>query len=123
MTLPSVIERYLSAYNKGDVAALVGCVDEGIVFENISNSGPSTAIEGREAFARLAAEAATMFTSRNQSVRTAVVSGNMVALEVDWSGTPANDIGPMKAGVSVAIRGASFITITNGKIVRIVDIS
>jgi ketosteroid isomerase-like protein len=47
----------------------------------------------------------------------------MVALEVDWNGTPVVDLGPMKTGVAVTMRRASFITIANGKLVRIVDVS
>jgi ketosteroid isomerase-like protein len=101
----------------------LACVDNAIVFENVSNTGQSIKIEGREMFAQQVEQAATVFASRHQSVRTAVVSGDMVALEIDWTGTPAVDFGPMKAGETVSIRGASFITIANGKLVRIVDIS
>ncbi len=64
-----------------------------------------------------------MFTERRQAVRTAVVDGDLVALEVDWTGIPAIDLGPMKAGKQFTLRGASFITIDNGKIGRIVDLS
>jgi hypothetical protein len=42
-------------------------------------------------------------------------------LEVDWTGTPAIDLGPTKAGEQVAMRGASFMTIADGKLTRIVD--
>ena len=123
MTLPTIIKSYLDAYNRKDVAALVDCVADIVVFENVSNAGQSLKIEGREAFAELAGQAATMFASRNQTVRTAVVNGDDIALEVDWTGTPAVDLGPMQAGVEIVMRGASFMTIANGKIVRIVDLS
>lgn len=123
MTLPTIIQSYLDAYNCGDVAALVNCVADTVVFENVSNTGHSMKIDGRIAFAELAEQAARMFASRHQSVRTAVVDGDHVALEVDWTGTPAVDLGPMKAGEQVTIRGASFITIADGKLARIVDLS
>lgn len=64
-----------------DVAALVDCVAEDVVFENVSSAGQSMRIEGRETFAQLASKAASMFESRSQTVRTAVVSGDMVRLE------------------------------------------
>ena len=64
-----------------------------------------------------------MFAARHQAVRTAIVAGDQVALEIDWTGTPAVDLGPMKAGEPVALRGASFITIADGKLSRIVDLS
>jgi hypothetical protein len=79
--------------------------------------------EGKEAFAQLATQAVTMFASRRIAVRTAVINGDSVALEVDWVGTPTVDLGPMKAGVEKAMRGASFITIADAKLIRIVDLS
>ncbi len=80
-------------------------------------------IEGRAAFAELAGQAATMFTTRRQAIRNAVVDGDRVALEVEWTGTPAIDLGPMKAGEQVDMRGASFMTIAGGKLTRIMDLS
>ncbi len=121
--LPAIIQSYLDAHNRKDVAALVACVAGDIVFENVSNAGQSMKIEGRAAFAELPEQAATMFTIRRQTVRNAVVDGDRVALEVDWTGTPAIDLGPMKAGEQVALRGASFMTIAGGKLTRIVDLS
>lgn len=123
MNLPQIVETYLDAYNRMDVEALVACVSDGIVFENVSNAGQSLRIEGREAFAQLAGQATGLFQSRAQSVRSAVVDGGSVALEIDWTGIPAVDLGAMKAGETVAMRGASFLTIADGKLVRIVDLS
>ncbi|MBY0520619.1 MAG: nuclear transport factor 2 family protein [Sphingomonas sp.] len=62
-------------------------------------------------------------TTRHQAIRNAVVAGDQVALEVDWTGTPAIDLGSMKAGQQITLRGASFITIAAGKLTRIVDLS
>lgn len=123
MTLPAIIRSYIDAYNRKDVAALVECVTDTVIFENISNAGQSLRIEGRSAFADLATQGASMFTARYQTVRTAVVDGDLVALEVDWTGVPAIDLGPIKAGKEFALRGASFLTIEDGKLCRIVDIS
>ena len=64
-----------------------------------------------------------MFTTRHQTITNAVVDGDRVAMEVDWTGTPAVDLGPMKAGESIAMRGASFMTIREGLLTRIVDLS
>ncbi|WP_033373069.1 nuclear transport factor 2 family protein [Sandarakinorhabdus sp. AAP62] len=123
MTLPAIIKNYLDAYNCKDVAAMVACVADDVVFENVSNSGQSMKIEGSAAFAEIAQQAATMFTIRHQAVRNAVIEGDHAALEVDWTGTPAIDLGPMKAGEQFAMRGASFITISGGKLARIIDLS
>lgn len=123
MTLPAIIRSYIDAYNRKDVAALVACVSDDIVFENVSNSGQSMKIEGRIAFRELAEQAAIMFTTRHQAITNAVVDGGRVALEVDWTGTPAVGLGPMKAGEPIAMRGATFMTIAEGLLTRIVDLS
>jgi ketosteroid isomerase-like protein len=121
--LPAIIQSYLDAYNCKDVAALVACVADDVVFENVSNAGQSLKVEDRAAFAELAERAASMFTARHQAIRNAVVDGDRVALEVDWTGIPAIDLGPMKAGEQVASRRASFMTIGSGMLTRIVDLS
>lgn len=123
MTLPAIIQSYLDAYNRKDVEALVACVADDVIFENVSNAGQSLKIQGRAAFAELARQAATMFSSRHQSIRNAVIDGDHVALEVDWAGTPAIDLGSMKAGEQFVMRGASFMTIEAGMLARIVDLS
>lgn len=123
IAVPEIIRRYLEAYNNRDVSALADCVAERVVFENVSNRSAPMLIEGREAFVQLATQAVEMFTERRQTVRMAVVGKDRVALDVDWTGTPAADLGEMKAGESVSLRGASFFTIADGRIVRIVDLS
>jgi hypothetical protein len=62
-------------------------------------------------------------TNWRQSIRTAVVTRDQVALELDWTGTPRVDPEPMKAGVEFSFRGAAFITIAHGKLVRIIDLA
>lgn len=122
MTLPSIGRAYLDAYTRKDVAALVDCIAEAVVFENVANARPSLRIEGRDAFAELAHQAAALCASRHRAVRSAVVDGDRVALEIEWTGMPAVDLGTTKAGVEVTLRGATF-TIADGKPVRIVDLS
>lgn len=121
--LPNIVQRYLDAYNRRDVEALVECVSETVVFENVSNGSAPLHIDGRVAFARLAAQAAETFPVRRLVVRTAVIAGDQVALEVDWTGTPAVDLGEVKAGERMALRGASFFTIIDDRLARIVDLS
>ena len=123
MEIPQIVDAYLRAYNDRDVDAMLACVSDDIVFENVSNSAPSLLIEGRTAFADLARGAAEAFISRRQSVRNCVIASGKVALEVDWEGTPRADMGKLRAGVQVSIRGASFFVIDGDRIGRITDLS
>lgn len=84
MTLPSIVRADLDAYTRMDVAALVDCVAETVVIENVANAGPSLRIEGRDAFAELAHQAAALCASRHQAVRSAVADGKPVRI-VDLS--------------------------------------
>lgn len=123
MKLPAIVSSYIDSYNRLDVDSMLSCVSDDLIFENVSNSGPSMRLEGRHAFAELARQAADAFSSRRQSVRNIVSSGDGVALEIDWEGTPKVDIGSFKAGVQACMRGASFMTIRGGKITGITDFS
>lgn len=123
MELPTIVSLYLDAYNRLDVDLMLSCVSEDIIFENVSNSGPSLRLEGRDAFQELAIQAANAFSYRKQIVRNAISSGDRVALEIDWEGTPKVDIGTFKAGVQMHMRGASFLMIADGRLTRITDLS
>lgn len=123
MELPEVVSSYINAYNRLDVDSMLSCVSDDLIFENVSNSGPSLRLEGRYAFAELARQSADAFHSRRQRVRNSVASTEGVALEIDWEGTPKVDMGSFKAGVQVCMRGASFMTISDGKLTRITDLS
>jgi ketosteroid isomerase-like protein len=123
MPLPKIVRQYLDAYNRKDVPGMLNCLDPHIAFENSSKGGQRVEILGIEKFAELAAQSAKLFEKRHQHVVTAVVEGDSVALEVDWTGTPSIDIGGVKQGQQVSMRGASFITLKGQKIIRIADIS
>lgn len=123
MDLPVIVRRYLDAYNRRDPAELARCVTEDVVFENVSNSGQSLSLKGREAFAELAEKSASMFVMRRQIVRLAVVQDDRAALEIDWEGVPSSDLPGMPAGKRASLRGATFITLRDGLISHITDLS
>jgi ketosteroid isomerase-like protein len=123
MELPAIVSAYLDAYNRLDVDSMLDCISEDVIFENVSNSGPSLHIEGRKDFAELARQAANAFHSRRQGVRNFISTGDRVALEIDWEGTPKIDMGTFKAGVQMHMRGASFLTIIDDKLTHIIDLS
>jgi steroid delta-isomerase-like uncharacterized protein len=123
MELPPVIIRYLEAYNRLDAAGLAACVSDDIVFENVSNSGESLTLKGKRDFQALAEKSAAMFSARRQIVRMAVVQDDRVALEIDWAGIPVNDLPGMPAGKRISLRGATFMTLRDGAIITITDLS
>ena len=52
-----------------------------------------------------------------------MVDGKRVRIEIELTFIPAADLGGMKVGKAVSMRGRSFLTITDGKLSKIVDLS
>lgn len=123
-SIPTVIEKFIDAYNAMDVSAMMTCLHEDATFENISNYHSSMQWQGAEAIKTLIETSAAAFASRKQSVIQAVCNGNDCALRVEFAGVPLVDLpNGMKAGEATLLRGASFFTLKDGKIYHLTDIS
>jgi ketosteroid isomerase-like protein len=64
-----LIERYIAAYNAFDVPGMIALLDPDVTFENVSGGQVTAAANGREELRALAEHAATLFTSRCQTIR------------------------------------------------------
>lgn len=123
-TIPDAAARYIEAYNRKDVAQLLECLTDDVRFENFSNASGSMAVVGKEAFAALAHQSAAAFATREQSVRRAVVSGDQVAVEIDYEATVAMDLpNGFTKGQGLKLRGVSFFRMKGGLIAEVVDFS
>ena len=45
--LDEIIRRYIASYNDRDIDAMLACVTDDVVFENISNAGQSMRLDGK----------------------------------------------------------------------------
>ena len=119
---PPVVRRYLDAYNARDVDALVACVTEDIVFENVATGTVTVRTEGRAAFEALARQGAAMFSAREQAVEACIATATRVALRIDFRATVAADLpNGWRAGQGLRLSGASFMRLRDGLIAEIVD--
>lgn len=124
--LPKPLEAFIEAYNAMDVPAMMACLHQEAVFENISNYHASMHWQGIEAIQNLAEASAAAFASRKQTVKSAVISadGLSVALQVEFAGVPLVDLpNGMKAGEAAILRGASFFKLEDDKIISLSDFS
>ena len=122
--VPAPIARYLDAYNARDVDAMLACVTDDVLFENVSNTGGTVMLRGRGSFADAARRTAEVFAERRQTVRTCVASGTRVAIEVDYEGVIAMDLpNGLGEGDHVELRAVSFFDLRDGLIARITDFS
>lgn len=119
-----LIERYVNCYNRMDVEAMLECVSDDVLFENISNSGQSMSFQGRDAMREVAMLGLQAFSYRQQKVVRLICAETSAAAEVEFTGTAALDL-PMgaKAGDVVKLRGVSIFEMQNGVLSRVADYS
>lgn len=117
-----IIDRYLAAYNAFDVAGMLEVLHPDIEFRNVANGEVTAAARGRDEFRALAKRAATLFTSRRQTVSEYGNEGDEAWISIDYEGVLATDLGPgMAAGDTLRLTGRSTFTFRDGLIVKLVD--
>lgn len=119
-----LVETYIEAYNRFDVARMLSVLDDRIVFENVSNGELTLEIKGIEAFKNQAEQAAKIFTARTQKIEDFVFSADGCEVDIDYRGTIAADLpNGLKAGDEIKLKGKSIFRFADGKISKIRDIS
>jgi ketosteroid isomerase-like protein len=117
-----LVERYLRHYNEKNVDAMLELFSEDAVFESVSNTTGIIRTTGRDELRRLAEQSAEFFGSRRQTPVQWVSAAEHVAVEIEYWCRLARDLPDgKKAGTEMELRGASFFTIRNGRICRLVD--
>lgn len=119
-----IINRYISSYNDRDIEGMLDCVTEDVVFENISNTGQSMRLEGRDRMGEVAELSGNAFSYRRQRVVNMVVGAGKASAEIQFEGKAAVDLpNGVKAGETIKIRGASFFEFRGRLLSRIADYS
>lgn len=117
-----LVERYLGYYNAKEVEAMLELFAEEAVFESVSNTTGVIRTAGKEELRRLAHTSAEYFAQRRQTPAAWVVDETHVAVEIDYWCQLAKDLPEgHRAGEEMRLRGASFFTIQDGRITRLVD--
>jgi ketosteroid isomerase-like protein len=129
-TLPPGLERdnlerarrYLAAIEAdspgADVASLAYLAPDVRQVEYPNRFTPNGAERDRRALAEAAERGRRVLRSQRYDVRTALASGDEVALEVLWVGTLAVPIGTLAAGAEMRAHFGVFLTFRDGLIVR-----
>jgi len=117
-----LIERYLGCYNAKDVEAMLDLFAEEAVFESVSNTTGVIRTTGREELRQLALTSVEYFEQRRQTPVAWVVDETHIAVEIEYWCRLAKDLPEgHKAGAEMRLRGASFFTIQDGRIAKLVD--
>ena len=119
-----LVEAYIKAYNRFDVAGMLAPLHEDVVFRNVSNGAVSLATSGKDAFRQQAAQATQYFSEREQRATDWQVNGQLVEVAIDYTAVAAiafpNGLQP---GDTLQLQGKSVFQIENGQIISIEDIS
>lgn len=122
--LDEIISRYIACYNARDIKGMTDCVTEDIVFENISNTGQSMRLEGKDMMGQVAELSGNAFSYRRQRVVNLVTGSGKAAAEIEFEGKAAVDLpNGVKTGETVKVRGSSFFEFRGNLLCRIADYS
>lgn len=122
--LDDIIANYIASYNARDIDGMIACVTNDVVFENISNSGQSMRLEGKENMKQVAELSGNAFSYRRQRVVSLIIGQGKAAAEIEFEGKAAVDLpNGTKAGETIKVRGASFFEFRGNLMCRIADYS
>ncbi len=117
-----LIERYLLAYNRFDIDAMLAVLAHNVRFENHSGGQLTMVTEGIDAFGELARQSAPLFREREQRLLELTFEDGMALASIGWRGVFAQDIpGGPSAGSELSLKGRSEFAFEDGRIVRIID--
>ena len=122
--LDEIIRRYIASYNDRDIDAMLACVTDDVVFENISNAGQSMRLDGKLMMRQVAEVSGNAFSYRRQRLINLLTSETKAAAEIEFEGRAAVDLpNGVRAGETVKVRGASFFEFRGPLLCRIADYS
>jgi ketosteroid isomerase-like protein len=122
--LDETIRRYIASYNDRDIEAMLACVTDDVVFENISNAGQSMRLDGKAMMRQVAEVSGNAFSYRRQRLINIVTGSGKAAAEIEFEGRAAVDLpNGVRAGETVRVRGASFFEFRGALLCRIADYS
>lgn len=119
-----IISNYVKAYNNFDVEGMLKDLALTVKFQNISNGDVNMELDGIEAFQKQAKQAAQLFESREQIIRSFKHTGNQTEIAIDYNAVLATDLpNGLKKGDALNLKGHSIFTFNGDKIIGIMDIS
>jgi len=120
--MKQVIDRYMDAYNRFDIDAMMQILASDVRFENVSGGKVNATTSGKTEFEALARQSTQLFASRKQAVKTIKIVGDKAFVEIEFEGVLAQDLpNGMKAGKKMVLRGTSEFVFVNGLVSSIVD--
>ena len=120
-----LITSYVEAYNRFDVAGMLACLHDDIVFQDVSVGEVTLTTRGKAEFEVQAEQATHYFTQREQRiVDWELLGGDELAIHIDYTGVLAVDLPDgLPAGGTLRLQGRSVFRFTADKIISLTDYS
>jgi ketosteroid isomerase-like protein len=120
----ALIERYIDAYNRFDVTAILAVTHRDVEFLNIANGETTVAIQGADALRALALQSMMMVSERRQTPTSFEFTPEGANVGIHFSATLSVDLpSGMKKGDRMELEGRTEFAFRDGLISRIADIS
>lgn len=119
-----LIDRYLDAYNRMDVPAMLKTMHADVVFENYTKGILSVRTQGVEELRHLAESSLHLFSARRQVITAFEGGPDSAKAYILFDGTFAVDLpNGVRKGMTLSIEGRSEYRAREGKLVYIADFS
>ncbi len=119
-----IINNYIDAYNSFDVDKILTDFDPSIKFENVSNGTINMTLIGLSEFRQQAEQAKTLFSKRQQTIKSYKHESDQTEIEIDYQAILAIDLpNGLKQGDELNLVGRSIFQFFNDKIIALTDIS
>jgi hypothetical protein len=124
LPMRALIDRYIDAYNRMDVNAMLTTVHREVVFENYTAGNLSVRTIGIDELRHLAESSRGLFSARRQTITGYGEAAGIAHVQVFFEGTFAIDLpNGIRAGQSIALQGRSEFRERDGLLIHIADYS
>lgn len=120
----ALIDRYIDAYNRIDVGAMLATTHSEVIFENYTAGVLSVRTVGIHELRHLAESSRHLFSARRQTITGYHEDEGVAYVQIYFEGTFAVDLpNGIRAGQSIALHGRSEYRGRDGLLIYIADFS
>lgn len=120
----ALIDRYIDAYNRIDVDAMLVTMHNEVIFENYTAGVLSVRTVGAYELRHLAESSKYLFSARRQTITSYREVDGVAHAQIHFEGTFAIDLpNGVRAGQSIALDGRSEYRERDGLLIYIADFS
>ncbi len=119
-----LIDRYIDAYNRMDVTAMLATMHREVIFENYTSGVLSVRTLGMPELEHLARSSLHLFSARRQIITSFRQDGDTATADILFDGTFGIDLpNGVRAGQQISLTGRSEFRVRDGLLIYIGDFS